>query len=149
MWRIVFLATTWPDEFQMWMPLPRRFWLRSTSHSSLSAGVPRAASGSIGCSTVSRADDRVAFDAHAVGLPDVDAVQRVVDAVVDDHGAGAGDVDGGVVVPEVEAGAADLEAVERDVGGANRHGVRAAVAEEVGARSPCRRTARSMMNGPR
>ena len=90
---------------------PRRAW-------------PTDENGSIGCRTVSRAEDRVALDAHAVGLADVHAVQRIVDAVVDDHGAVAGDVDGRVVLAEVEAGPADLEAVDRDVGRAHGDGVR-------------------------
>ncbi len=77
------------------------------------------------------AEDGVALDAGTVGLPDVDAVQRVVNRVVDDDGAAAGHVDGRLVAAEIEARAADLEAVERDVGGANGHGMGAAVAAKV------------------
>ena len=122
----------------MWTPLPRRFWFRSTSHNSPFGG--RASRGERIDRLLDdpRAEDGVALDAHAVGLPDVDAVQGVVDVVVDDRRPGAGHVDGGMVLPEVEAGSADLEAVEDDVGGANRDRVRAAIADEV---SPRRRRA--------
>ena len=115
----------------MCTPLPRRFWFRSTSHSSPSAGVPRAANGSIGCSTTRVPTMVFPSMRTPVGLPDVDAVQRVVDVVVDDRRPGAGHMDGGMIAPEVEARSADLEAVEDHVGGANLHRVRAAIAAEV------------------
>ena len=97
----------------MWMPLPRRFWLRSTSHSSPSAGVPLDANGSIGCSTV-RVPRMVlpsmrAPSACRTYTPCSASWMRLLTITA----RGAGDVDGRVVLPEVEAGAADLEAVER------------------------------------
>ena len=95
------------------------------------ARLGRGVNGSIGCMTCVRAGDDVVGDAGAVRLADVDAVQRRVDAVVCDHRARAGDVDGGVVLPEVEAGPADLEPVDGDVGGAYGHRVGRAVAEQV------------------
>ena len=42
-----------------------------------------------------------------------------------------GHVYGGMVLPQIEAGAADLEAIKDDVRGANRDSVRASIADEV------------------
>ena len=57
-------------------------------------------------------------------------------------------MDAGVILREIEAGAADLEAVDRDVGGADGDGVGAAVADEVRRPWPRSVTGRSIVNGP-
>ena len=86
--RITLPAMVWPAEFQMWTPLPRRFWLAGAAHSSPSPGfapgLPPADRRRL--RRVREAEDRVALDARAVGVAHVDAVQALDDAVVaDDH----------------------------------------------------------------
>ena len=56
-------------------------------------------------------------------------------------------MDGRVITSEVESRAADLEAIEHDVGGANLHRVRAAIAAEM--RGPGRVQAHGALNRER
>ena len=73
--RMTLRLMTCPVEFQMWMPLPRRFWSSATTHSSPSAGFSPFCSGSANLRRLGAPDDGVPLDPGAVGLPDVDAVQ--------------------------------------------------------------------------
>ena len=141
---------TCPVEFQMWMPLPRRFWSSATTHSSPSPGFSPLRKRIGELRRLGRADDGVALDPGAVGLRG--RRRRADDSMIRlSRTTTRAPV---TWMPawssaEIEARAADLEPLDRHVGGADGDDVRRAVADErsrVHGRASV--TGRAMVNGP-